>query len=144
MINELKEFRAEPELYLKHLWNYLDVIPKLLVVLSIIIDMSCGIYVTEESESESGGEGASVTGDTENPFQAKLNSVSIFCLWINLLNFLRLFRNTGYLIQLIIQVIKDMKFFVSIVCVTLISFCCAFYVRCLWIILIDLVALEPR
>lgn len=127
---ELQEFRAEPELYVRHLWNYLDLIPKLLVVLSIIIDMSTGIFVTE---------------GTQSSFSAKLNSVSIFCLWINLLNFLRLFRNTGYLIQLIIQVIKDMKFFVRIVCVTLISFSCAFYVSQYFsLYLKDIVAFEPQ
>jgi|LauGreDrversion4_2_1035121.scaffolds.fasta_scaffold129236_1 hypothetical protein len=113
MSYEIKEYRAEPELYIRHLWNYLDLIPKILVIFSVLLDMLSGIFISEEALCY---------------FATKLNSISIFCLWINLLNFLRLFRNTGYLIQLIIQVIKDMKFFIRIVLVTMISFSSAFYV----------------
>ena len=52
----------------------------------------------------------------------------MFLLWINILNFLRLFRNTGYLIHLILQVIKDMRYFLAVIGVTLLSFSGAFYI----------------
>lgn len=54
--------------------------------------------------------------------------MSLNSLWFNMLNFLRLFRNTGYLIHLILQVMKDMKYFVLIVTINLLSFSSAFYV----------------
>lgn len=43
---EVKEYRAEPSLYLQHLWNYLDVIPKLLVLLSISLDLTSDFIVS--------------------------------------------------------------------------------------------------
>lgn len=66
--------------------------------------------------------------ESANSLIEQLNSVSIFCLWINILNYLRLFRKTGYLIHLIIQVIVDMKYFLMIVGVSLLSFSSTFYI----------------
>lgn len=113
MTYEIREFKVEPEHYLRHFWNYLDVLPKLVVLLSMSLELFGEILMH---------------GDTADAIIQRLNSVSIFCLWINILNYLRLFRKTGYLIHLIIQVIVDMKYFLMIVGVTLISFSSAFYI----------------
>jgi len=46
---------------------------------------------------------------------------SIF-MWLKFLYFLRIFKGTGYLISLIIEVISDMKVFLSILLITLFAF----------------------
>lgn len=113
MTYEVREYRAEPEHYLRHFWNYLDVLPKIVVLFSMALELFGELFIDPE---------------ISDALIQKLNSISIFCLWINILNYLRLFRKTGYLIHLIIQVIIDMKYFLMIVGVTLLSFSSTFYI----------------
>jgi hypothetical protein len=49
LCNEGREYMLEPTLYLKHFWNYLDVLPKLGVLLSVFSDMLGGIFTDSES-----------------------------------------------------------------------------------------------
>jgi hypothetical protein len=87
MTYEIQEYRAAPEYYLTHFWNYLDILPKLLVLLSITLNLTQGYFLAAE---------------TQKNFIASINAICINALWFNVLNFLRLFRNTGYLIHLIL------------------------------------------
>ena len=57
-----------------------------------------------------------------------INAVSTFGTWILLLSFFRLFRGTGYLITLILEVIQDMRFFVAVITVTLLAFTSTFFI----------------
>jgi hypothetical protein len=47
-------------------------------------------------------------------------------IWLKLLYFLRIFKSTGYLIRIIIEVIKDMRSFLLILMLTFIAFGDAF------------------
>jgi hypothetical protein len=57
-----------------------------------------------------------------------INAISTFGTWILLLSFFRLFRGTGYLITLILEVIQDMRFFVAVITVTLLAFTSTFFI----------------
>ena len=49
-------------------------------------------------------------------------------MWLKFLYFLRIFRGTGYLISMIIQVMSDMRVFLSIFLITQFSFGHCFYI----------------
>lgn len=47
-------------------------------------------------------------------------------MWIKLLYFLRIFRSTGYLIRMIVEVLSDMGIFLLVLLITLTAFGDAF------------------
>lgn len=49
MTYEIQEYRAAPHFYLTHFWNYLDILPKLLVLLSIALNLSEGYVFAAET-----------------------------------------------------------------------------------------------
>lgn len=48
-------------------------------------------------------------------------TISLF-LWLKFLYFLRIFKQTGYLIKIIIEVVKEMRFFLLILLLTIVAF----------------------
>lgn len=48
-------------------------------------------------------------------------------MWIKLLYFVRIFDQFGYLIRMIVQVLKDMQAFLGVLFITLFAFGEAFY-----------------
>mmetsp|Transcript_24585 Transcript_24585/g.38158 ORF Transcript_24585/g.38158 Transcript_24585/m.38158 type:complete len:187 (-) Transcript_24585:757-1317(-) len=53
---------------------------------------------------------------------AILMSIASLCLWIKFLYFFRIFDSTGFLITAILAVIKDMRYFLLILTITLLAF----------------------
>jgi len=51
-----------------------------------------------------------------------VQAITTFFMWIKLLYFMRIFRNTGYLIRMIIVVISDMRSFLLVLLIGLIAF----------------------
>jgi hypothetical protein len=49
-------------------------------------------------------------------------SVTTFFMWFKLLYFLRIFRETGYLIRMISEVLKDMRHFMLVIVITIAAF----------------------
>ena len=47
-------------------------------------------------------------------------------MWFKFLYFLRIFKQTGYLIRMITEVIKDMKIFIFVLLIVIIGFADAF------------------
>ncbi len=43
-------------------------------------------------------------------------------MWFKVLYFLRIYKSTGYLISMIFEVIKDMRFFFLVLLITIIAF----------------------
>jgi hypothetical protein len=64
-------------------------------------------------------------GENRN-LEANLQATISLCIWLKLLYFLRIFKQTGYLIRIIIEVIKDMRSFLLILSLTFIAFGDAF------------------
>ena len=89
-----------------NIWFFLQVIPKTLVIISIMLH-----YIF-------GSEG----------FLVNIFATAIFFSWIGLMAFLRLNRGTGYLVRLIIEVIVDMSYFIVVMLVHLLAFTATFYV----------------
>ena len=107
--NEIKQFTQKGGEYFMDVWNYIDIIPPVgIYVICIMIILNIfGIEVN-------------------NNLQRSINSFITFFMWFKLLYFLRIFKTTGYLIGMILEVIKDMRHFFLVLLVTIIAFASSF------------------
>lgn len=105
VINEIKQLKEEGVNYLYSFWNYIDLIPPI------------GMYIIA---------GTLVLGlfDIKMPMAVERSILSIvtFFMWMKFLYFLRIFRNTGYLIRMIVEVVKDMRHFFTVLFITIAAF----------------------
>jgi len=56
-----------------------------------------------------------------------VKSVNSLLLWFKLLFFMRIFEGTGYLINMLIQVVVDMRYFLLVLLITIIAFGNSYY-----------------
>jgi len=105
-LNEFKQFLDEGLNYFSSIWNYIDILCPLgvsLIVVFVFIDLK------------------------HHDTLVTIQGITTFCMWIKLFYFLRMFKATGFLIRIIIEVIKDMKAFLFILLVAFMAFGDAFY-----------------
>ena len=102
---ETKQLINQKMEYFKSFWNYIDIVPLLgiLVVASLMI---VNRYYKE----------------IDPVITAHILSVTTFLMWLKFLYFFRLSENTGYLIRLIIEVFKDMRYFFLVILTTTAAF----------------------
>lgn len=86
--------------YLNSPWNYIDLLP-----LAFIGTSACFSWI-----------------DADPSNARPVNAMAAFFLWIKFLYFLRIFKGTGYLISMIVEVVADMKIFLSVFIITLAAF----------------------
>ena len=103
--NELSQLYNDGLEYLYSMWNYIDLIPPILILIIVFCDHFGGFGI-----------------DTDRSIQA----IATFFMWMKFLYFLRIFKSTGYLIQMIIEVVYDMRVFMVILLVTIVAFSDAF------------------
>lgn len=60
--------------------------------------------------------------DFDHVFELCVHSIATFFMWFKLLYFLRIFKNTSYLIRMIIEVIYDMKAFMLVWLISILAF----------------------
>jgi Ion transport protein len=85
----------------------MNFIPRLLILLGISLEYMNGDYTN---------------------LWTSVNAISMFSLWINTLNIFRLYRDTGYLMHIIAQVLSDMRHFFYVLLVAVFTFSSTFYV----------------
>jgi len=61
-------------------------------------------------------------------YERPINALVGMMLWLKFLYFLRIFRETGHFITMILAVLSDMKVFMSVYFVVIIAFANAFYI----------------
>lgn len=103
---QLKNNGAE---YFTDVWNYIDIIPPvgIYVVAFLILLKQYGLEINADAARI-------------------VQSIITFFMWFKLLYFLRIFRPTGYLIGMILEVVKDMRYFFVVLLITIIAFGSAF------------------
>lgn len=89
-----------PLRYFSSPWNYIDIIPIVLITFSMLFE-----YIFHFPELE-----------------RPLNAISCFFMWIKFLYFLRIFRQTSKFIKMIESVIADMQVFMAVFFITIIAF----------------------
>ena len=118
------EFRqlmiSGPTSYFRNGWNLMDV-----SLFTLIITAEC-------IEGRFGIKDPSLIGDQNYLPLAQvvrtLYSFAVIIMWIRFLYFFRIFRSTGYYIRMLIQVIRDIKYFIFIYVLTIVAFAHAWFV----------------
>lgn len=88
------------------IWNYIDIVPLVLVICSIVV--------------------SDVARDQSITFS--LNAISSFFLWLKLMYFFRISRKTGHLVKMIVEVVYDIRFFLSLLFFAMLAFSGSFYI----------------
>ena len=87
--------------YITSFWNYIDIIPPIGICLACFFLL---FYVGNDTMIRS------------------ILSITAFFMWIKLLYFMRIFKETGYLIRMITTVIIDMRFFFLVLVIGIVAF----------------------
>jgi len=80
-------------------WNYIDLVPPVMVLLITMIN----------------------TLSISTPIESVLKSMGSLFMWLKLLYFMRIYRTTGYLVRMIVQVIQEMKVFLLVLLITILA-----------------------
>ena len=99
-------------IYFTSIWNYIDLIPIVMVFAAIFISFLSSLNKQQEYLQ----------------CERYVNAVASFFIWFKLLYFFRIFRVYGHLIKTIIQVLIDMKVFVVILLMSLLAFSGTFFI----------------
>ena len=100
-------------MYFFSFWNYLDFIPPVMLVIFIV--MANYSYFNDRLSQE------------VMTVEACMQATMSLMIWLKMLYFLRIFKTTGYLIRIIIEVVVDMRHFLFILLLTFIAFGDAIY-----------------
>lgn len=105
LLNEARQFSNEGISYFQSVWNYIDIIPPvgiyILISIMILADHDINIPIS---------------------IDRGIQAIVTFFMWFKILYFLRIYRSTGYLISMIFEVVKDMRFFFLVLLITIIAF----------------------
>ena len=80
-------------------WNYIDLVPPVMVLLITMIN---ALNISTAIESI-------------------LKSMGSLFMWLKLIYFIRIYRTTGYLVRMIVQVIQEMKVFLLVLLITIVA-----------------------
>jgi hypothetical protein len=61
-------------------------------------------------------------GDLGETLERSILAISTFFMWLKLLYIMRIFKKTGYLIRMIVEVMKDMRVFLLLLLITILAF----------------------
>lgn len=98
--------------YFLSFWNYLDFIPPVMLLTFLV--MANQNYFDDRNS-------------TVVSVEACMQATMSLMIWLKMLYFLRIFKTTGYLIRIIIEVVVDMRHFLFILLLTFIAFGDAIY-----------------
>mmetsp|Transcript_20406 Transcript_20406/g.20128 ORF Transcript_20406/g.20128 Transcript_20406/m.20128 type:complete len:318 (+) Transcript_20406:1341-2294(+) len=103
---ELKQIIFHKIDYVKSFWNLLDLLTVVTNTAVVIMDYT-GAHFHDKN---------------------RISAMAVLILYFKLFYFLRIFSSTAYLVRMIIEILKDMKFFVTVLMLATIAFGNAFYI----------------
>jgi len=89
------------------IWNLLDLTSSSLVLTFIIMNL---------------------IGNTEDPNMYIIGGIGVFCLWLKLFYFMRMFQGTAAFVRMIVEMFIDIKVFMLIFFVGILAFSNTFYI----------------
>lgn len=115
---ETQQLMKEKLGYFSSIWNFMDIVIPVFTILYCILEQFgvFNIQTTVEIDGEM------ITVQKYVTLQASLQATLSLFIWMKFLYFLRIFKQSGYLIRIIIEVVKDMRFFLLILFLTFIAF----------------------
>eukprot|EP01045_Picozoa_sp_COSAG04_P007086 COSAG04_NODE_361_length_15860_cov_18.114904_10_plen_1886_part_00 len=103
--------------YLSDKWNWFDIACELSMLYALFLTAQSEIQQSLESGSSSGSWSSSIDIPRAQPYRA----VAGLAGWMKLMYFLRGFDTTGWLVDMLFQIFKDMKSFIIILAIILIA-----------------------
>jgi len=67
-------------------------------------------------------------GNTEDPSMYIIGGLAVFCLWLKLFYFLRMFQQTAAFVRMIVEMLIDIRIFLFIFFIAILAFSNCFYV----------------
>ena len=110
MVGEVNQMRKHGWSYLCQVWNLFDCVPPIGIFIIIAIELC-----TERESLE------------PRRIQFTLNSIVNFCMWAKIFYFLRVFRRTGYFINMFFRVVRGSYVFFILYFLILCAFGFTFY-----------------
>jgi hypothetical protein len=91
--------------YFLQIWNYIDIIPPIGIFLLILLQ-----FITIENLT----------------LESSIKAIVSFFMWAKFLYFFRIFKETGYLIRMILTVMYDMRHFLLVLLIGIFAFADSF------------------
>ena len=121
LVQEVRQLRIEGKgnmkngikEYLSSGWNYLDIIPPILIILVVLTDL---IFAPKKIE----GAAAKV--------RFSMQAIASFGMWLKIFYFLRIFRKTGFFVNMFREIIKASFTFFQLYLLILFAFASSFYI----------------
>ncbi|CDW72553.1 wd-40 repeat protein [Stylonychia lemnae] len=105
LYGELRQQLSQGVHYLQNVWNYIDLLTPISVITFLILQFLDEMNI-----------------DINQDFMRSIMALATFFMWLKIFYALRIFRNTGYMIRSIVEVIQDMGIFLLILFLTIIAF----------------------
>lgn len=124
LFNEYRAFKRDGFFsYWTQFWNYIDIIPPLMILAVVGLD-----YYPENHVELDSGEIHDTNEENIRYAQYALQAIANFAMWFKIFYFLRIFRETGYFVNMLLRVVSDAKIFGLLYCVLLVTFWLSFYI----------------
>ena len=111
--SEKKANKNSMKKYFTEIWNYTDFIPPVLIIFIVLGD----IFV-----DTSANDGGIIS------FKYSMQALASFGMWLKIFYFLRIFRQTGFFVNMFLRVVKISGTFFLLYMLTLLAFACSFYI----------------
>lgn len=115
LLGEVRQFILTGPTYFLDAWNYLDIIPLILVTTTA----AWAFLDTFTSDKPADAEPGDVYRDYMISFAALL-------MWLKFVYFMRCTENTGWLVRMLVEVMRELRPFLFIYFITIIAFSDAF------------------
>lgn len=110
---EKEQLKKQQWSYFTDVWNYADFVPPIIIILIILVDFF--VKDTEEHEGVM-------------KFRYSMQAVASFGMWIKVFYFLRIFRQTGFFVNMLLKVMKSSRTFFLLYILILCAFGCSFFI----------------
>lgn len=103
LFNEFVQLKDDIGGYFLSVWNYIDILPPVLALSCMAVEHFTLFDNLDDS-------------------MQYFHSFTTFVSWLKLLYFMRIFKNTGHLIRIIVDVIYDMRHFLLVLFITILAY----------------------
>ena len=108
---EYRQVKYRGWAYLYDVWNYADFLPPCIILTIIAFD----IFTHEYS-------------DSSQKFRFAMQAIASFLMWLKIFYFLRIFRRTGFFVNMLIRVFYGIAIFLLLYILILCAFASSFYI----------------
>jgi hypothetical protein len=106
IIVEIKQFLLDKLEYISSFWNYTDLLINSMCILVFILD---------------------IKGDMQ-PLLRAIAASTLIIVWIKLFYYMRAYDSTSQLIRMIIETVKDIRYFLFVLLLGIVGFAGGFYI----------------